>query len=83
MNALDGLLVAASPAVFTTREATTTAATTTTASLTTIKGPIRATHVVTVGKADHAFRPDTVLAEIGDTIEFQFFPVNHSVVRAE
>ncbi|PVI04493.1 hypothetical protein DM02DRAFT_692266 [Periconia macrospinosa] len=41
------------------------------------------TITVEVGKADHKFRPNVVLADIGDTIEFTFYPQNHSVVRAE
>ncbi|KAF2791343.1 hypothetical protein K505DRAFT_225615, partial [Melanomma pulvis-pyrius CBS 109.77] len=41
------------------------------------------THTITVGNGDHKFRPDVTLADIGDVIEFQFFPPNHSVVRAE
>jgi hypothetical protein len=40
-------------------------------------------HVVTVGKADHKMVPDVVTADPGDIITFQFFPKNHSVVRAE
>ncbi|OCK72987.1 hypothetical protein K432DRAFT_411133 [Lepidopterella palustris CBS 459.81] len=41
------------------------------------------THTITVGNGDHKFRPDVTQAEIGDTIEFDFYPANHSVVRAE
>ncbi|CAI6337142.1 unnamed protein product [Periconia digitata] len=41
------------------------------------------THTVEVGKADHKFRPDVVQANVGDIIEFAFYPANHSVVRAE
>ncbi|KAF2710145.1 hypothetical protein K504DRAFT_342636, partial [Pleomassaria siparia CBS 279.74] len=41
------------------------------------------THTISVGNGDHKFRPEITQAEIGDTIEFQFFPANHSVVRAE
>ena len=29
------------------------------------------------------FVPDTIEADVGDIITFQFFPPNHSVVRAE
>ncbi|KAF2489414.1 hypothetical protein BU16DRAFT_421240, partial [Lophium mytilinum] len=32
---------------------------------------------------DHKFRPDVTQANVGDIIEFDFFPPNHSVVRAE
>lgn len=31
----------------------------------------------------NTFVPDVVLAEAGDTILFQFYPTNHSVIRAE
>ncbi|KAA8622322.1 PAT1 domain-containing protein [Pyrenophora tritici-repentis] len=41
------------------------------------------THTIQVGLADHIFKPDTTVANIGDTIEFDFYPLNHSVVRAE
>lgn len=40
------------------------------------------THTISVG-IDHKFKPDVTQAEIGDIINFQFFPPNHSVVRAE
>ncbi|CAO2652889.1 Nn.00g023000.m01.CDS01 [Neocucurbitaria sp. VM-36] len=41
------------------------------------------THTIQVGLADHKFRPEVTKAEIGDTVEFRFYPANHSVVRAE
>lgn len=41
------------------------------------------THTVLVGKADHKFEPDVTQAVIGDIIKFQFYPTNHSVVRAD
>ncbi|KAF2748754.1 hypothetical protein M011DRAFT_400146, partial [Sporormia fimetaria CBS 119925] len=44
---------------------------------------ISATHTITVGKLAHKFSPDTIRAEIGDVVEFHFYPANHSVVRAE
>jgi hypothetical protein len=31
----------------------------------------------------HTFKPDVTLANVGDVIEFDFFPTNHSVIRAE
>lgn len=40
------------------------------------------THTISVG-IDHKFKPDVTQAEVGDIISFQFFPPNHSVVRAE
>jgi plastocyanin len=42
-----------------------------------------ATFTVEVGKGGHTFKPDVVQANIGDIVEFNFFPPNHSVVRAE
>ncbi|KAF2187405.1 hypothetical protein K469DRAFT_569532 [Zopfia rhizophila CBS 207.26] len=41
------------------------------------------THTIKVGSGDHKFRPEVTQAEVGDIIEFNFFPPNHSVVRAE
>ncbi|KAL9127530.1 MAG: hypothetical protein Q9217_003618 [Psora testacea] len=41
------------------------------------------TRVVTAGKAQHQFVPDSFQANVGDIVSFQFFPPNHSVVRAE
>ncbi|KAJ8105539.1 hypothetical protein OPT61_g10113 [Boeremia exigua] len=41
------------------------------------------THTIQVGLLDHKMRPDTTKAAVGDIIEFDFYPVNHSIVRAE
>ena len=41
------------------------------------------THTVAVAKAGHKFSPDVTLASVGDVIEFQFYPTNHSVIRAD
>ncbi|KAF2002362.1 hypothetical protein P154DRAFT_574306 [Amniculicola lignicola CBS 123094] len=41
------------------------------------------THTVDVGNGDHKFKPDVTKAEVGDIVEFRFYPQNHSVVRAE
>ncbi|KAL5117107.1 hypothetical protein ACEQ8H_004932 [Pleosporales sp. CAS-2024a] len=41
------------------------------------------THTVQVGLADHKMKPDVTQANVGDTVEFRFYPANHSVVRAE
>jgi hypothetical protein len=41
------------------------------------------THTIQVGLLDHKIRPDTTEAAIGDIIEFDFYPANHSIVRAE
>ncbi|KAI1251596.1 hypothetical protein MGN70_006164 [Eutypa lata] len=40
-----------------------------------------ATHSVQVG-LDHRYNPDTIIANVGDKIEFTFYPQNHSVVKA-
>ncbi|KAL9080216.1 MAG: hypothetical protein Q9157_000999, partial [Trypethelium eluteriae] len=40
------------------------------------------THTVTVGKGTNSYDPDTIQALPGDLIVFEFFPTNHSVVRA-
>lgn len=40
-------------------------------------------HIVTVGYLSWQFNPDTIIAKVGDVVQFQFFPPNHSVVRAE
>ena len=44
---------------------------------------VAATFTVEVGRGDHKFTPDVVQANVGDIIQFDFFPPNHSVVRAE
>src|ERR1700722_6774591 len=41
-------------------------------------------HIVTVGYlGNFQFNPEVVYASIGDTISFEFFPSNHSIVRGE
>ncbi|CAL3962094.1 unnamed protein product [Diplocarpon coronariae] len=42
-----------------------------------------ATHSVNVGATGHHFTPDSLTANIGDIVEFRFYPLNHSVARAE
>lgn len=42
-----------------------------------------AVHTVTVGEAGNAFVPDTLYANAGDIITFQFYPTNHSVIRSQ
>ncbi|OAL47928.1 hypothetical protein IQ07DRAFT_656319 [Pyrenochaeta sp. DS3sAY3a] len=49
----------------------------------TTRTAVAATHTIQVGLADHKFRPEVTEAGVGDTIEFRFYPTNHSVVRAE
>ncbi|KAH8661694.1 hypothetical protein BGZ60DRAFT_566344 [Tricladium varicosporioides] len=38
---------------------------------------------VMVGATGHHFTPENVTANIGDIVEFRFYPLNHSVARAE
>ncbi|EON67878.1 hypothetical protein W97_07375 [Coniosporium apollinis CBS 100218] len=40
------------------------------------------TYTISVG-IDHKYRPDVIQASAGDSVEFRFYPRNHSVVRAE
>jgi hypothetical protein len=42
-----------------------------------------AVHTVAVGNNGHRFNPNTTFANPGDIVVFQFFPTNHSVIRAE
>jgi plastocyanin len=44
-----------------------------------------ATHTVQVGyKSDpHQYQPSTITANVGDIIIFEFYPTNHSVVKAD
>lgn len=41
------------------------------------------THTIQVGLLDHKMRPETTEAAVGEIIEFNFYPLNHSIVRAE
>ncbi|KAF2734576.1 hypothetical protein EJ04DRAFT_552600 [Polyplosphaeria fusca] len=41
------------------------------------------THTVNAGNGDHKYYPDITQANVGDIVEFRFFPPNHSVVRAD
>ncbi|KAG9244717.1 hypothetical protein BJ878DRAFT_55859 [Calycina marina] len=40
------------------------------------------THTVAVGAVGHNFDPSSVEADIGDIVEYRFYPQNHSVGRA-
>ncbi len=40
-------------------------------------------HTVAVGKATNQFQPNSINADPGDIVSFQFYPKNHSVIRAE
>jgi plastocyanin len=57
--------------------------TTSTASTTTSTGV--ATHTVQVGPKTnpHQYVPHSITANVGDTIIFEFYPTNHSVVKAD
>ncbi|ORY03650.1 hypothetical protein BCR34DRAFT_667342 [Clohesyomyces aquaticus] len=46
------------------------------------RGPVKR-YAIRVGEGDHKFKPDTIFAEVGSIVEFDFYPQNHSVVRAE
>jgi plastocyanin len=48
----------------------------------TVAGP-GAVHTVSVGQNGLTFTPDTIHANVGEQITFQFFPKNHSVVQAD
>lgn len=41
------------------------------------------THTISVGGAGFKFTPENLTAEVGDVVEFRFYPTGHSVVRAE
>jgi plastocyanin len=49
----------------------------------TVSSELAATFTVKVGEGGFIFRPDVVIANVGDYVEFDFYPQNHSVVRAE
>ncbi|KAH0544696.1 hypothetical protein FGG08_001201 [Glutinoglossum americanum] len=40
------------------------------------------THTIEVGNGGLTFSPDTLNVPVGDTIEFRFYPMNHSVVQS-
>ncbi|KAF9892701.1 hypothetical protein FE257_001103 [Aspergillus nanangensis] len=44
-----------------------------------------ATHTIKVGSKDdpHQYSPHNITAAVGDIVEFQFYPRNHSVVKAD
>lgn len=52
-------------------------------STTTFAGP--ATHTIQVGPKTnpHAYVPHNITASVGDTVVFEFYPTNHSVVKAD
>jgi plastocyanin len=46
-------------------------------------GVSKPVHTVAVGQNGLTFTPDTVHANVGDDVVFQFFPKNHTVVQAD
>ncbi|KAI5789711.1 hypothetical protein DFH27DRAFT_655427 [Peziza echinospora] len=40
-------------------------------------------HVIKVGRISHGFEPEYLNAAVGDIVRFDFYPANHSVVRAD
>ncbi|KAI9039290.1 cupredoxin domain-containing protein [Aspergillus affinis] len=68
-----------------TQSMTKTTATTTSASKTTSSTTGTATHTVKVGSKEdpHQYSPHNITANVGDVIIFEFYPRNHSVVRAD
>jgi plastocyanin len=73
-------LYLSSLATLTRAAAMTTTQYTTTSTVSTTLGP--ATHTVLVGAGgDAQFHPNSINANPGDTISFQFYPTKHSVVR--
>jgi plastocyanin len=44
---------------------------------------VQQTHTIAVGDGGNKFTPTITQAAVGDLIEFDFYPTNHSVVRAE
>ncbi|TVY49099.1 putative GPI-anchored cupredoxin, partial [Lachnellula occidentalis] len=45
--------------------------------------PAVPTHTISVGAAGFVFTPDMVIANVGDIVEYRFYPQNHSVARAD
>ncbi|KAH0548682.1 hypothetical protein GP486_007774 [Trichoglossum hirsutum] len=39
-------------------------------------------HIMEVGKGGLTFSPDTMTVPVGDSVEFRFYPMNHSVVQS-
>lgn len=59
---------------------TTTAASSSSSTTSTYTGIT--THTIAAGQNGFSFTPATVQADVGDVIEWQFYPSNHSVARA-
>lgn len=41
------------------------------------------THTIAVGSSGHKFTPGETRAEVGDTLEFRFYPVDHWVIQGD
>ena len=61
------------------------AATTTSSRAATTSSTAVATHTIQVGPktSPHAYVPSHITANPGDTVVFEFYPTNHSVVKAD
>lgn len=59
--------------------------TTTTDSTTSSTSTGKATHTIQVGPktSPHAYVPHNITANVGDVVVFEFYPTNHSVVKAD
>ena len=40
-------------------------------------------HTVLVGKGNNQYSPNALIANPGDIVTFQFYPTNHSVIKAQ
>ena len=45
--------------------------------------PPPAVHQVDVGNGNYQYSPQVTYAAVGDVVQFNFYPTNHSVTRAE
>lgn len=63
--------------------ATDASATATESSTKTSSGDGITTHTVNVGAAGHKFTPSEIEADVGDVIEWRFYPTQHWVIRAD
>ncbi|KAK8197851.1 uncharacterized protein BKA78DRAFT_377468 [Phyllosticta capitalensis] len=69
----------------TTAASTTTGATTKSGNAVSVVTSIdssKTTHTIAVNKEEGKFDPDSLLADVGDYVAFQFYPGNHSVARS-
>lgn len=66
-------------------ETTTTTSTTKSTATTTESSRGAATHTIQVGPKEdpHQYVPANITADAGDVVVFEFYPTNHSVVKAD